>query len=175
MKSKTSQLFWTRAGLVLCLRAGGCSDDQLELTPVDELTSSPLDETSVDEGPLIPEVATTAEKPVPNLDPAGVSETPEQAPANALTWDFMKRLRFATEGDDSVLFRFQMTNASSESVTIEKINTSCGCTTADTNGIEGTLMSAFAKEKGGILNDEQIESLVKFLVESPLEPKAPSR
>ena len=300
--------------------AGGCSGDQLELTPVDELTSSPLDEPSEDEGPLIPEVATTAEEPVPNHDPAGVSETPEQAPANALTWDVMKRLRFATEGDDSVLFRFQMTNASSEAVTIEKINTSCGCTTADTkdlpftlapgvaeniqirmsivgkvgritksifvqtdcgnstllvtsevvaraaeeaieggsrgepissgsreqnmalakadrqavfkgdcaechtryaeerfgydlylgacaichdaehrasmvpdlrsadiprdadywrehitNGIEETLMPAFAKAKDGILNDEQVESLVKFLVESPLKPKAPFR
>jgi len=287
---------------------------------VDELTSSPLDEPSLDEGPLIPEVATTAEEPVPNHDPAGVVETPEQASANALTWDAMERLRFATEGDDSVLFRFQMTNASSESVTIEKINTSCGCTTADTkalpftlapgaveniqirmsivgkvgritksifvqtdcgnstllvtsevvaraaeeaieggsrgepissgsreqnmalakadrqavfkgdcaechtryaeerfgydlylgacaichdaehrasmvpdlrsadiprdadywrehitNGIEETLMPAFAKAKDGILNDEQVESLVKFLVESPLKPKAPFR
>ena len=44
-----------------------------------------------------------------------------------------------------------------------------------TNGIEGTLMPAFAKEKDGILSDEQIESLVKFLVETPLEPKAPFR
>ena len=42
-----------------------------------------------------------------------------------------------------------------------------------TDGIEGTLMPAFAKEKGGILSDEQIESLVKFLVETPLESKAP--
>ncbi len=31
-------------------------------------------------------------------------------------------------------------------------------------------MPAFAKEKEGILSDEQIESLVKFLVETPLEP-----
>ena len=44
-----------------------------------------------------------------------------------------------------------------------------------TDGIEGTLMPAFAKEKGGILSDEQIESLVKYLVETPLEPKTPSR
>ncbi|RLS58132.1 MAG: DUF1573 domain-containing protein [Planctomycetota bacterium] len=42
-----------------------------------------------------------------------------------------------------------------------------------TNGIEGTLMPAFAIENGGILSDEQIESLVKYLVETPLEPKAP--
>lgn len=39
-------------------------------------------------------------------------------------------------------------------------------------GIEETLMPAFAKEKGGILSDEQIESLVKFLVETPFEPTA---
>ncbi len=39
-----------------------------------------------------------------------------------------------------------------------------------THGIDGTLMPAFAKEKEGILSDEQIESLVKFLVETPLEP-----
>ena len=37
-----------------------------------------------------------------------------------------------------------------------------------TDGIDGTLMPAFAIEKGGILSDEQIESLVKFLVETPL-------
>jgi hypothetical protein len=40
------------------------------------------------------------------------------------------------------------------------------------DGIEDTLMPAFATEKGGILSDEQIESLVKFLVETPLEPMA---
>ena len=44
-----------------------------------------------------------------------------------------------------------------------------------TDGIDGTLMPAFATEKGGILSDEQIESLVKFLVETPLEPIAPGR
>ena len=44
-----------------------------------------------------------------------------------------------------------------------------------TDGIDGTLMPAFAKEKGGILSDEQIESLVKFLVETPLELKALTR
>ena len=44
-----------------------------------------------------------------------------------------------------------------------------------TDGVEGSLMPAFAKEQGGILSDEQIESLVKFLVETPLEPKAPAR
>lgn len=44
-----------------------------------------------------------------------------------------------------------------------------------TDGINGTLMPAFAKEKGGILSDEQIESLVKFLVETPLEPNALTR
>ena len=44
-----------------------------------------------------------------------------------------------------------------------------------TDGVEGSLMPAFANEKGGILSDEQIESLVKFLVETPLEPKAPAR
>lgn len=44
-----------------------------------------------------------------------------------------------------------------------------------TNGIEGTLMPAFAKEKGGILTDSQIESLVKYLIENPLEPKNPLR
>ncbi len=38
-----------------------------------------------------------------------------------------------------------------------------------TDGIEGTLMPAFATAKGGILSDEQIESLVKFLVTTPLE------
>ena len=44
-----------------------------------------------------------------------------------------------------------------------------------TDGIEGTLMPAFATENRGILSDEQIESLVKFLVETPLEPIAPGR
>lgn len=44
-----------------------------------------------------------------------------------------------------------------------------------TDGIEGTLMPAFATEKRGILSDEQIESLVKFLVETPLEPIAHGR
>jgi cytochrome c5 len=45
-----------------------------------------------------------------------------------------------------------------------------------TDGLEGTLMPAFALAKGGILSDEQIESLVLFLVESPLElkPSAPN-
>ncbi|MCA9120443.1 MAG: DUF1573 domain-containing protein [Planctomycetaceae bacterium] len=38
------------------------------------------------------------------------------------------------------------------------------------DGLDGTLMPAFAKAKGGILSDEQIESLIKFLTESPLEP-----
>ncbi len=38
------------------------------------------------------------------------------------------------------------------------------------DGIDGTLMPAFAKSKNGILTDEQIESLVKFLVETPLTP-----
>ncbi len=37
-------------------------------------------------------------------------------------------------------------------------------------GIDGTLMPAFAKSKNGILTDEQVESLVKFLVETPLPP-----
>lgn len=41
------------------------------------------------------------------------------------------------------------------------------------DGIEGTLMPAFASSNGGILNDEQIESLTKFLVTNPLEPEAP--
>ena len=44
-----------------------------------------------------------------------------------------------------------------------------------TDGVDGTLMPAFAKTHGGILSDEQIESLVKFLVETPLEAKAPFR
>ena len=44
-----------------------------------------------------------------------------------------------------------------------------------TDGIEGTLMPAFAKEKQGILSGEQIESLVKFLVETPLKPTAVTR
>ena len=307
MKSKTSQLGWTGAGLVLCLFAGGCSGDQLEITPLDE-------------GDLIPEVATAVDEPVHFDGPTEVSETHEQTPTKALTWDVMEKLRFATEGDDSVLFHFQMTNASAESVTIQNINTSCGCTTADTktlpfilapsaaeniqirmsivgkvgrvtksifvqtdcgnstllvtsevipktmdeanereslgepiasgsreqnlslaqsdrqavfkgdcaechtryaeerfgydlylgacaichdaehrasmvpdlrsehisrdadywrehitNGIEETLMPAFAKEKNGILSGEQIESLVKFLVESPLKSEAPVR
>ena len=35
------------------------------------------------------------------------------------------------------------------------------------NGKEGTLMPAFAKTKQGILSDEQIESLVNFLLENP--------
>lgn len=43
-----------------------------------------------------------------------------------------------------------------------------------TEGIEGTLMPAFAKDKGGILSEEQITSLVKFLIETPLEPKMTS-
>ncbi len=44
-----------------------------------------------------------------------------------------------------------------------------------TDGIEGTLMPSFAEEKGGILSDEQIESLVKYLVEHPLKPKTTSQ
>lgn len=44
-----------------------------------------------------------------------------------------------------------------------------------TDGIDGTLMPAFAKEKGGILSAEQIDSLVKFLVETPLQPLAAGR
>lgn len=39
------------------------------------------------------------------------------------------------------------------------------------DGLEGTLMPAFAKAKGGILSDEQIESLVQSLVEKPLKPR----
>lgn len=39
-----------------------------------------------------------------------------------------------------------------------------------TNGRVGTLMPAFAKSKQGILSDQQIESLVKFLVETPPKP-----
>ena len=41
-----------------------------------------------------------------------------------------------------------------------------------TEGIDETLMPTFAKEKGGILSNEQIESLVTFLVETPLKPTA---
>ena len=37
------------------------------------------------------------------------------------------------------------------------------------------VMPAFATEKGGILSDQQIESLVKFLVETPLPLRPPSR
>ncbi|GEM_PF-1194985 len=44
-----------------------------------------------------------------------------------------------------------------------------------TDGIDDTLMPAFAQKKGGILSDKQIESLVKFLVETPLDLKPPSR
>ena len=44
-----------------------------------------------------------------------------------------------------------------------------------TDGVDGTLMPAFATEKGGILSDQQIESLVKFLVEMPLPLRPPSR
>lgn len=43
------------------------------------------------------------------------------------------------------------------------------------DGIDGTLMPAFATQKGGILTNEQIESLVKFLVEAPLKPMALTR
>ena len=40
------------------------------------------------------------------------------------------------------------------------------------NGREGTLMPAFAKSKKGILSDEQIESLVKYLIGNPPTPMA---
>ena len=39
-----------------------------------------------------------------------------------------------------------------------------------TDGIDGTLMPAFAKSKDGILSNEQIESLVKFLAGTPMVP-----
>jgi len=43
------------------------------------------------------------------------------------------------------------------------------------DGLDETLMPAFAKAQGGILSDEQIDSLVKFLVETPLGPKVSYR
>ena len=146
MKSKSLQRWCVRSCLVLCLWAGGCYGELSELTPVPLVASSPLDDASPDESPLrseestLKEVATFAEEPVPNHDPLRVRETPEQAPAKVLTWDVMQKLRFATEGDDSVLFHFQMTNSSCEAVTIEKINTSCGCTTADTKALPFALL-----------------------------------
>ena len=40
-------------------------------------------------------------------------------------------------------------------------------------GADGTLMPAFAKEHGGSLDDEQIESLIRYLVEHlPTQPRA---
>ena len=145
MKSKPQQFWRVGVWLVLGLSAGGCSRQQSEQPTVALVTSTPLDEASRDERILTPEkpaleeVATPVAEPVPNHDPAGVSETTEHAPANALAWNVMEQRRFATEGNESVLFSFQMTNASPDAVTIEKINTSCGCTTADTKALPFSL------------------------------------
>ncbi len=152
MKSKTMQRWRVRSWLVLCLLVGGCSGEQSEQPTVAPVTSSPLNDASRDKRSLtpaesaLPEVVTPVEELVSaNHNPAGVSEPTEHAPANALAWDGMEQRRFATAGDGPVLFSFQVTNASSEAVTIEKINTSCGCTTADTKELPFSLAPGTAE------------------------------
>ena len=308
MKSSPVSHWWMCMLQGACLFGVGCSRDQPTLPPASLVISS------VVELPVVPQPAAVIDAPVqpePLVD---------EVPANALVWDVIEQRRAVNTAEETVLFRFQMQNVSREPVVIEKVNTSCGCTTTETrempftlapgvseslqvsmnvtgkygtvtksllvqgskatwtllvtaelpaapdvdpisgvskgvamsarsrgkniglaqadrqavfhgdcarchtdyarekfgrdlyfgaceichdaehrasmvpdlrvvdesrdaaywrehitDGIEGTLMPAFATAKGGILSDEQIESLVKFLVKTPLEPIAPGR
>ena len=312
MKSKPLPFWcaWLAAGLL----ASGCSGELPQVTPTVMATAA------VVEPPVVPLPAAASETPVVTEPPVVEGATVEALPANALTWDTTEQRRTVNTTEEPVLLRFQMTNTSREPVVIEKVNTSCGCTTTETrempftlapgdteslqvsmnvagkygnvtksllvqgsqatwtllvtaelppaadvdsvtgvskgvamsarsrgknielaqadrqavfhgdcarchtdyakeqfgkdlyqgaceichdaehrasmvpdlrimdesrdaaywrehitDGVEGTLMPAFAKEKGGILSDEQIESLVKYLVEHPLKPKTNSQ
>ena len=145
MKPKTRQRSCVPAWLVLCLWAGGCSGENPQPLPVARMTSTPPVEPSLDERPVTPvepalaEVAPLVEEQVPPHVAAEVTESPEQTPENALAWDTLEQRRVVNADDGPVPFSFRMTNRSPDAITVEKINTSCGCTTADTRPLPFTV------------------------------------
>lgn len=115
------------------LLAGGCSRSQPQLPPPVRVTSTAVELTVVPQpspvvaAPSTPEAQVTQEAAV------------EEVPVNALTWDTTQQRHTVNTAADPVLFRFQMKNVSQEPVIIEKIHTSCGCTTSDTRELPFTL------------------------------------
>lgn len=103
------------------LLTAGCSRSQPQL-PVPARATSVVVQSTID------------------LPAAVVSKTAvEDVPANVLTWDATEQHRTVNSTEGPVLFRFQMTNISQQPVVIEKVNTSCGCTTTETRELPFTL------------------------------------
>jgi mono/diheme cytochrome c family protein len=55
----------------------------------------------------------------------------DEAAANPLVWDAMNKTVEANRGDGAAEFHFSVTNTGSETVKIEQIRPSCGCTVAE--------------------------------------------
>jgi mono/diheme cytochrome c family protein len=113
------------------LFTGGCSGEKpqppflgedsagVSLPSVVTLISAAAEAPGIQEPPVVEEI------------PA--EEIPaEIVPANVLEWDSLKQSCEVNDGKGPVLFSFRMTNVSEESVVVEKVNASCGCTTVNT-------------------------------------------
>lgn len=109
--------------LVASLLAGGCSSENSEQSFVTHVTFTQQDHAVA---------VTTAAAPEPLVTQV---DSADAVPANALTWNALEQRRVVNEGDGPVLFHFQMKNVSRETVVIEKINVSCGCTTVNTRDL----------------------------------------
>lgn len=130
MKSTPLPFWGVGAWLVACLLVGGCSQSTAEMpAAVLEASAGPV--------PPVVEQPTAAVTVPPPQEPA--VPPVEVVPASALTWDATEQRRVVKEGEGPVLFRFQMKNVSQQPVVIEKVNVSCGCTTAETREMPFTI------------------------------------
>jgi len=59
--------------------------------------------------------------------------------SGSLSWDAMEQTHAVSGAAEPAFFAFQMRNSSTESIVIEKVNVSCGCTTAETRPLPFTL------------------------------------
>lgn len=116
--------------LVVCLLAGGCSGHKPELALAAketlEMSDSPV---VVSQTFVMPEALDIQELEVE------IEKSEEKIRASDLEWDATEQRRVVNEGDGPVPFRFQMKNISQETIVIEKVNVSCGCTTFDTRAM----------------------------------------
>ena len=120
MNAKSLPLGCVGAWLAISLLAGGCSGDKPQQPPVTQVMSVPQDASPV-------EVF------------AVVSETTDEVPTSAISWDVLEQRRVVNEGEGPVVFSFRMMNDSREAVVIENVTTSCGCTTFDSRAMPYSL------------------------------------
>ena len=79
-------------------------------------------------------IAAAAENPAPSVSlksPTDVRQRATPAASSGLKWDELSKSYDAKPGEKAALFEFRVTNASASAISIESIQTSCGCTVAE--------------------------------------------